>query len=99
MNSILKSTMRLSALKQLYQLKNVVTVSNQQRQITRNLWYMCNSRSNNFTKAVAVKLQSPTELCSCGCGKKGVHSKGKNDYNEIYCLAVANFLLGNCSHC
>lgn len=77
MNNILKSTVRLSALKRLYQLKNVITVSNQQRQITRNLWYMCNSRNDNFTKSISVKLQNPTELCSCGCGKKGVHSKGK----------------------
>lgn len=78
MNSIFKSALRSSVLKRLYPLKNVITISNQQRQITRNLWYMCNSRNENLTKSIGIKLQHPTELCSCGCGKKGVHSKGRN---------------------
>lgn len=87
MNNIFKSALRPSVLKRLCPLKNVITISCQQRQITRNLWYMCSTRNESLTKSIGIKLQHPTELCSCGCGKKGVHSKGKNE------VPIYNYLL------
>lgn len=48
--------------------KKIVTgTSIQQRQLARNLWYMCNSRphTENFSK-----------FCTCGCLSKHVHTKG-----------------------
>lgn len=77
MNSMFKAAVRISSLRVLlHSSKSIVGVNcaNQQRQLARNLWYMCSSNANQFT--IAKKLQSHTNTCSCGCGKHGVHSKG-----------------------
>ncbi|KAJ8929059.1 hypothetical protein NQ314_018291 [Rhamnusium bicolor] len=72
MNNMFKAAIRLNGLRLLLNpVKNVVatTCANQQRQIARNLWYMCNSRNEEFLteeilaerKAQKVKTL-PTEL-------------------------------------
>lgn len=76
MNNILKATLRINGLRSLLNpVKNYLAVSavNQQRQIQRSLWSMCNSRSENGITNVH------SHLCSCGCGgsKRNAHTKGR----------------------
>lgn len=48
----------------------------QQKELSRSLWYMCSSQSNNKFKNGLI-CSKHSDLCSCGCGKHQVHSEGK----------------------
>lgn len=99
MNNILKAAVRIHSLKSiLNSVKKVVTINNyalQQRQLARNLWYMCSSRSDQFTE-IARKLESASNKCSCGCGKHGAHTKGeKSVYFVVICLFWVRSILND----
>lgn len=82
MNNIIKVASRLTGLRGiLHPVKNVVCANTitQQRQLTRNLWYMSSSRNTDNV----TPFHKPTELCSCGCGKVGVHTKGERELVEF----------------
>nr|CAI5849205.1 unnamed protein product [Callosobruchus analis] len=73
-----KAALRLTSLRSLLNpVKNVVTKSpvNQQRQIARSLWYMCNNREADTKHGY---------LCSCGCqGSRHAHSKAAKELVEF----------------
>lgn len=76
MNSILKAAHKISSFKSLLNpVKNVVSfnTANVQRQAARTLWYM----STNKPSTLGLKIHSMSDTCSCGCGGRGAHSKGK----------------------
>ncbi|RZC35316.1 complement component 1 Q subcomponent-binding protein, mitochondrial, partial [Asbolus verrucosus] len=60
--------------------KNAVSLNNsfQQRQLARNLWYMCSSRNG-------IELENKlSKLCTCGCmNKQQVHSKAERELVEF----------------
>jgi len=80
MNNLLRTAFRVNNYRSLLNpVKNVVSLNNafQQRQIARNIWYMCNSQSG---KEIDLKL---SKLCTCGCmNKHGVHSKADHSVAE-----------------
>ncbi|CAH1954909.1 unnamed protein product [Acanthoscelides obtectus] len=73
-----KAALRLTSLRSLLNpVKNVVTKSsaNQQRQIARSLWYMCNTREVDTKHGY---------LCSCGCkGSRHAHTKAAKELVEF----------------
>lgn len=73
MNNLLRVALKVNGFRSfLNPAKKVLSpnTSLQQRQLARNLWYMCNSRSNASENQLS-------KLCSCGCmNKHQVHSKG-----------------------
>ncbi|CAH0547155.1 unnamed protein product [Brassicogethes aeneus] len=83
MNNILKLVTRINGIRLfLHPGNNVVhKINAQQRQIARNLWYMCNSKNGITTFAE----NKHSNLCSCGCNmtKHGVHSKGERELVEF----------------
>jgi complement component 1 Q subcomponent-binding protein len=79
MNNILRVAFKINNCRALFNpVKNVLSLNNsfQQRQIARNIWYMCNSRN----KEPESKL---SKLCTCGCMNKQVHSKAERDLVEF----------------
>lgn len=81
MNNVFKVAIRLSGLRSLLNpAKNVVSVTNanQHRQFARNLWYMCHSRNEGKLREVKHNY-----LCSCGCGGRGIHTKGEKELVEF----------------
>ncbi|XP_022920012.1 complement component 1 Q subcomponent-binding protein, mitochondrial isoform X2 [Onthophagus taurus] len=85
MNSIVRAALRINGFRPLLSCtKTSVYAKNavQQRQLARNFWYMCNVRNDHSTVSSTV-LKSPSEICSCGCGKHHVHSKAEKELVEF----------------
>lgn len=78
MNSVIRTVFRSSNLRNLLNpAKNVFPSSaGSQRQLARNIWYMCKSKQED-SLLNSYKIESPSSLCSCGCGIYGIHTKGK----------------------
>ncbi|KAL3275467.1 hypothetical protein HHI36_020227 [Cryptolaemus montrouzieri] len=81
MNNILKAARTFNTLKALLNpAKQIVfntNVTQQHRQIARNLWYMSN---NSHHKKIT---SNHSHTCSCGCGKSGVHTKAEKELVEF----------------
>lgn len=78
MNSIFRSALKINNIRCLLNpAKNLIasTSGNQQRQIARNLWYMCSSQNNKTDHKNMLNIKKPSMTCSCGCN--GVHTKGE----------------------
>lgn len=80
MNVIFKNALKYNTLRALLNPAKNISVSklHQQRQITRNLWYLTG------VKDFGVKsYNSDSLMCSCGCGLKGVHTKAEKELVEF----------------
>ncbi|XP_044735055.1 complement component 1 Q subcomponent-binding protein, mitochondrial isoform X2 [Chrysoperla carnea] len=83
MNGIIKGAFKLNGLRALANpLKNAVLSTSSKRQITRNLWHMCNSRQDESVLKT-LQIKNPTQLCGCGCGIQGLHTKGERELVEF----------------
>lgn len=89
MNSVLRSAFRANNLRVLLNPARNMVPSNtgSQRQLARNLWYMCNSK-NEQTLASKWKVENPSTLCSCGCGSNAIHTKGKLKTMKLFHITV-----------
>lgn len=65
-----------SLFKPVYFSGNNVQVFQQQREITRNLWYMSSKSPINV-------VENHSKTCSCGCGKSFVHTKAEKELVEF----------------
>ncbi|XP_015599962.1 complement component 1 Q subcomponent-binding protein, mitochondrial [Cephus cinctus] len=81
MNGIVRNALRVSALKSIVSPTNAVGTA--KRQFTRTLWNMCNRHPTEAAPLTSVKIQAPSELCSCGCGSRGAHTKAEKDLVEF----------------
>lgn len=80
MNVIFKTAAKYNTFRALLNPMRNVSLSKiyQQRQITRNLWYL------SSIKDFEVKYNNTgSNLCSCGCGLKGVHTKAEKELVEF----------------
>lgn len=75
MNNVIRTAFKTQNVRSLFNAtRKIVTLNSvSQRQFARNLWYMCNSRNDLISN---LKLETPSTLCSCGCGSHGIHTKG-----------------------
>lgn len=72
MNNLTKATLRFVANTSL---KNVF---GGKRDFTRTLWHMSkNPEFSGNQKGSVLQVQHPTLNCSCGCGLKHMHTKGR----------------------
>lgn len=80
MNSIIKSTLKLTSLRGVTNaFRQNVSSGTLKRPFTRTLWYMC-SRSDEHMN---LKLQNPSSVCNCGCGSMRLHTKGEKELVEF----------------
>ncbi|KAG8230840.1 hypothetical protein J437_LFUL010237 [Ladona fulva] len=91
MSGLVKLTSRLSQfknvlhpLRQSLYARNAANISNviAKRQFARTLWHMCSSRSDTGF-VTQWKIKHPSDLCSCGCGIHGVHTKSDKELVEF----------------
>ncbi|KRT80300.1 hypothetical protein AMK59_6612 [Oryctes borbonicus] len=86
MNNIIKYMLRanvykplLSTVKSSANLKNGIYLH---KQLTRNLWYMCNFHNNDKFNSTLISSKH-SNLCNCGCGKHNLHSKAEQQLVEF----------------
>ncbi|KAJ1520191.1 hypothetical protein ONE63_004404 [Megalurothrips usitatus] len=92
MSSLLKSVMRLAPLKTVASPLRW-TLAPTSRAFTRSLGHMCSSLDQSSTSALSghsgLRLTAPTNLCSCGCGSRQIHSKGERELIEFLAEEIA----------
>jgi len=88
MSSLLKSVMRLAPLKSAASPLRWSLSSTSSRPFARSLWHMCSSR-NETSALTGLKITTPSNLCSCGCGSRGVHTKGERELIEFLAEEIA----------
>lgn len=94
MNSVIRSFLRgSSGVKQLLNpVKNVKLNVCSNRQLARNLWYMCNSKNVDQVFVDRVKVMNPSQLCSCGCGIVGIHTKGTRQLHLLFTFLTSKLI-------
>ncbi|KAJ8922268.1 hypothetical protein NQ315_004206 [Exocentrus adspersus] len=82
MNNVFKTAIKLNGLRSLLNpLKSKASVAGgiqQKKFFARNLWYMCESRYEG-----QIQGTKNNYLCSCGCGGRGIHTKGEKELVEF----------------
>lgn len=73
MNGLVRSALRVTALKNV--ITPAVNVTKTNVQINRMLWNMCNRLEHNSSNLVREVNKSHSELCNCG-GCRAAHTKG-----------------------
>ncbi|KAK4872892.1 hypothetical protein RN001_014921 [Aquatica leii] len=81
MNSLFKAALRVNLRSVLNAGKNIssVTAIKQQQCLSRNFSYMCMS---NYQQSNSTP-KTNSNLCSCGCGSRGAHTKAEKDLVEF----------------
>ncbi|KAF2880950.1 hypothetical protein ILUMI_25231 [Ignelater luminosus] len=86
MNSIMKAALKVNSFRSILNPVRSLSLSacKQQRQCAGTLWYMCNSKTGNENNLhFGTKLNTVSNLCSCGCGLRGAHTKAEQDLVEF----------------
>ncbi|XP_069703803.1 complement component 1 Q subcomponent-binding protein, mitochondrial [Periplaneta americana] len=95
MNGMMKAALRFSTFKTITSpLKQALLPGNtvagtSKQQFTRTLWHMCSTKpqDNNIS---SLKLKTPTNLCSCGCGSQRLqHTKSEQELVQFLSEEIA----------
>lgn len=81
MNHLVRSALRMSAVKSIVSSSSSSSTGVRQkcltqRTVARNFWHM-SKRPEFFSTAITVNSSGASTGCSCGCGAHHVHTKGE----------------------
>ncbi|KAK5639750.1 hypothetical protein RI129_010561 [Pyrocoelia pectoralis] len=84
MNSILKTASRVNLRNLLNSSKNIASIGAKTQQSCRNVWCVATSTVNrrDLTK-VSSSCTLKSQVCKCGCGLRGAHTKAEKDLVEF----------------
>lgn len=64
------------------------------RDFTRGIWHMSCSKRLDGVAASSTLLHNHSNTCSCGCGLKAIHTKGKD--NQILTYQFVGYVIAPC---